>query len=35
MDPLKISLFKGDVLEQEFVIQFTDFHEFMIKPTDD
>lgn len=32
---LKISLFKGDTLEQEFVIQFTDFHEFMIKPTYD
>lgn len=32
-DPLKISLFKGDDLEQEFVIQFSDFHEFIIKPT--
>jgi len=32
MDPLKISLFLGDALEQEFVIQFTDFHEFIIKP---
>jgi len=35
MEPLKISLFNGDALEQEFVIQFTDFHKFMIKPTDD
>ena len=26
IDPLKISLFQGDALEQEFVIQFIDFH---------
>ena len=31
MNPLKISLFKSGSLEQEFVIEFTDFHEFIIK----
>ena len=32
MNPLNISLFKGGSLEQTFVIQFTDFHEFIIRP---
>jgi len=31
MNPLKISLFKSGSLEQEFVIEFTDYHEFIIK----
>jgi len=35
MGSLNISLFRDDVLEQEFVIQFTDFHKFMIKPKGD
>jgi len=35
IEPLKVTLFKGDALDQEFVIQFTDFHEFIIKPKGD
>lgn len=29
---LTISLFKGNILDQEFCIEFNDFHQFTIKP---
>jgi hypothetical protein len=35
MKPLKISLFREGTFEQEFIIEFTDFHEFIIKQKGD
>jgi hypothetical protein len=32
MEPLNISLYRKDVLEQEFSIEFTEYHEIAIKP---
>lgn len=29
--PIKIALYRGKLLEQEFAVQFTEYHEFIIK----
>ena len=31
LEPLNMSLFKGDELEQEFAVEFIDLHEIIIK----
>ena len=31
IEPLNMSLFRGDQLEQEFAVEFIDFHEIIIR----
>jgi len=35
MGPLDFALFRGDELEQEFSVEFIDFHDFIIKRKSD
>jgi hypothetical protein len=35
LEPLKISLLKNGELEQEFLVEFVEFHDIVIKPVEE